>query len=440
MDPTCAALLASAKDDPDGPGRLVLADWLTENGDEARAELIRVQYRLGELDEFAPERAGALERERELLSAHAPGWLGPLALAPWNGSFRRGLLHLSCAHPEHCADAPWAPDLAGQAEWLEAVELRNNSDAEAFQRFLAHPALARATQWDLSNPAMRPEHFRALADAHFPLGIVGLELRGRELTVASLRRCAGASWFAQLRHFGAGTGAPIGAPHIAALLADGGRLGSLDLNSRELDPDAAGALAGAPGGVGLERLVLHNNLFGAGGTRRLVAGNWPGFRRLNLSVNGIGDAGLAALLAAPWAPGLSHLDLNANSITVSGARALAEAGHVNNLAHLALSGNLIGADGAQALFRSAHLVGLSSLFLDRNELGDSGALALVGAPVLTGLRVLRLAGNGIGPRGGRALAEPGALQGLDHIDLSKNPLTGRAKALLAERYGSRVVL
>lgn len=49
-DPTYAALLAAvvARPEDDAP-RLIMADWLEENGDEARAEFIRVQCELAKL-------------------------------------------------------------------------------------------------------------------------------------------------------------------------------------------------------------------------------------------------------------------------------------------------------------------------------------------------------------------------------------------------------
>lgn len=441
MDPTCAALLAGAKDDPDGPGRLVLADWLTENDQDDRAELIRTQYRLAELDPFDPDRAALLEREAQLLTAHGPGWLGWLAVPPWNGSFRRGLLHLSCQHPGECADEPWTESFEASAAWLEAVELRNNSDADAFRRFLAHPALGRATAWDLSHPAMRPEHFRALAEAAFPNGIVSLGLRGREFTVPILKRLAGANWFPRLKHLDLGGGALMDAKQVAALLAGHtGHLRSLNLGLRELEPDSAAALAAAPGVESLERLVLSLNPLGAAGARHLAAGNFAGLRRLELNNNGISDSGLAALLAAPWFAGLTHLELAGNSLTESAARMLAESPSVRNLAHLELASNLIGDDGLDVLVRSPNLAGLSTLRVRANGITDAGARSLIESGALTRLRVLDLGYNRIGARGGRALAEAPVSDRLFHLELFANPLGKRAKELLKDALGPRVAI
>ena len=55
--------------DDDTP-RLVYADWLQENGEEARAEFIRVQCNLAKLPRSDPGWAECLVREQQLLDAH----------------------------------------------------------------------------------------------------------------------------------------------------------------------------------------------------------------------------------------------------------------------------------------------------------------------------------------------------------------------------------
>src|SRR5690242_7376421 len=97
-DPRLASLLAAAKLCPeeDGP-RLVLADWLDDRGDPARAEFVRLQLRLapGSIKPDEGWRAEGLARCRQLLDRHGGAWLGPL----WRGSlpplvWHRGLLAL----------------------------------------------------------------------------------------------------------------------------------------------------------------------------------------------------------------------------------------------------------------------------------------------------------------------------------------------------------
>src|SRR5262249_51790005 len=76
--PEVLAFLREAKEKPeDDTPRLVLADWLEENGDAAdaaRAELIRLGCRLARLPEDDPRRREARAREEQLLAEHAPAW------------------------------------------------------------------------------------------------------------------------------------------------------------------------------------------------------------------------------------------------------------------------------------------------------------------------------------------------------------------------------
>jgi hypothetical protein len=55
--------------------RLVFADWLQENGDEARAELIRVQCALEGAAASDPANAARHRRVEELLNANWDRWL-----------------------------------------------------------------------------------------------------------------------------------------------------------------------------------------------------------------------------------------------------------------------------------------------------------------------------------------------------------------------------
>src|SRR5262249_38724614 len=93
--PELLALLDGARVNPeeDAP-RLVLADWLGENGQPQRAEFIRVQCRLATLRPWDFERFDLQRRDAELLARHRKAWLGPLARLAARSEFRRGLIHL----------------------------------------------------------------------------------------------------------------------------------------------------------------------------------------------------------------------------------------------------------------------------------------------------------------------------------------------------------
>src|SRR5262249_59891399 len=84
-----------------------------------------------------------------------------------------------------------------------------------------------------------------------------------------------------------------------------------------------------------------------------------------LYANDVGDAGLAALLAAPWMPRVRELNLNSTGITDVGARALAGCAALSRLRVLEVNYNReITNAGANALADSPHLGRLLRLGLD----------------------------------------------------------------------------
>src|SRR5205085_8409377 len=90
-DPLLAAVIADPDDDT---VRLALADWLDENGDEARAEFVRVQVKLARLPAWDREAKLLRFRERVLLLRHGDEWrsrLPKIAGISW-GKFERGFV------------------------------------------------------------------------------------------------------------------------------------------------------------------------------------------------------------------------------------------------------------------------------------------------------------------------------------------------------------
>src|SRR5438270_4460779 len=80
-------LLRAIETNPeDDAPRLVYADWLEENGNQPRAEFIRLQVRRG-----ADRRPG--EREQELLAGYLKAWVAELPGQTFHPHFRRGFLN-----------------------------------------------------------------------------------------------------------------------------------------------------------------------------------------------------------------------------------------------------------------------------------------------------------------------------------------------------------
>src|SRR5258708_4338317 len=89
--PEVLAFLQASKEQPDDDTpRLILADWLEDHDEEPRAEFLRVQLQLAQPGKH-PRRRALRERELQLVTQHAAGWLAPLPSQTSTWSFHRGL-------------------------------------------------------------------------------------------------------------------------------------------------------------------------------------------------------------------------------------------------------------------------------------------------------------------------------------------------------------
>jgi hypothetical protein len=171
--------------------------------------------------------------------------------------------------------------------------------------------------------APRP-HLRALSVArnHFTAEGVAILARSPNLpALSSLDLGAWIDW--------------VGEAHpcegIAEALADSplaARLVSLDLMGQGLNPDAVAILARTP---------------------------MPRLRRLSLSWCPLGDEGVRALLAAPWASRLRSLELADCRFGLDGIRALAQAPLLGRLTDLHLSYRRLGIEALGILLDSPYL-------------------------------------------------------------------------------------
>ena len=139
----------------------------------------------------------------------------------------------------------------------------------------------------------------------------------------------------------------------------------------------------------LERLYLGANRFGAEGLQALAeglgGGALPSLTYLSLSGNDIGDAGASALGAALGRgalPRLQHLHLHGNDLSSAGLIALAPGLRARpQLKFLGFRCNGIGDDGVAALVAPGEgvLPSLEELHLTTNQVTDAGCSALVAA-------------------------------------------------------------
>jgi uncharacterized protein (TIGR02996 family) len=141
-DPTRDALLAAVAAEPeDDAPRLVMADWLEENGDPFRAEFIRAQLEVRRLDLYTARSAALRRRVEELHKKHGKRWLkddglDKLLFPVFRRGFVEQILFDDCA-----AFLRDAPGLAERTPLLAAEVLCETPEPE--QAFIDSPLLER---------------------------------------------------------------------------------------------------------------------------------------------------------------------------------------------------------------------------------------------------------------------------------------------------------
>lgn len=193
-----AVFLRDVKDNPDDDTpRLVLADWLQDQGD-ARGEFVAVSVRRHRLAEDDPCYHALWRRERRLLSEHAFEWLGPLVDVSGNWRFQRGFIHL-----EGRADRLLTPEVEALAEagafgWVESLRLTEVSLPG--MRMLRRSELPGAASClDLSESAFGDEGLLQLLRSERLSGLRRLELRRCRVGEAGARALASCPQLAGLK-------------------------------------------------------------------------------------------------------------------------------------------------------------------------------------------------------------------------------------------------
>ncbi len=405
--------------DDDTP-RLVYADWLEENGQDDRAEFIRVQIERARLPAWDAKQVRLRLREAELLKKQGEAWLAELPTIPgakWEG-FRRGIIAEVSFTSFEAMRA--SVHLCREAAPIEAVTVRWPRQREAGG---PTPPIAELRELSLTGRPDSEDEVGWLADS----------------PQLSTLRCLTAHglWAEGLERL-------VESPHLV-------RLAVLRLPSNNLGNEGILALIGAAAMNALQEL----DISGRGVSERYqddsnisppgmdALATWSGLatvRSLNLSENDIGRAGLRTLLRSRHAAALKVLSLRGTRLD---GQAMAEFRTTVSGLHLEvldLGENLLREVGAEYVATTACLRELKELRLDRCEIPLAGARHLAKKGVfLDGLRRLEVGFNHFGPAGLTALLErqPPLLHTLG---LRDNDLFDRGATILAESPASDVLL
>jgi uncharacterized protein (TIGR02996 family) len=350
------AFLQAIRDAPDDDApRLIYADWLEEHGQEARAELIRVQCELAR-PATDRERVAALgARAWRLLVENWGAWVGPLReLVGPHGSILGETWLMGGPHLEALAKfrrgfveslALAAPTFVQRGHVLAGLlplrRLRLWRAGPVADDLAACPYLDGLATLDFTDyytgPLTAPGAW-ALARSPYLGRLRALHLYRNDVADDGLRALARAPWVAGLTH--------------------------LNVVENGLSDVGARALAASPHSLRLTVLQAGHNRLGPAGAEALARATFlPGLAVLVLNHCDLGDAGVEALAAAPAAAGLTSLGLSGNGLTDRGARALAASPHLARLTTLGLQNNAITPAGEAALRASPHLRRLTALHL-----------------------------------------------------------------------------
>jgi uncharacterized protein (TIGR02996 family) len=459
--------------DDDVP-RLVYADWLLENGQEERADFIRLQIERARLPAWDAAQVRLRLREQELLKAHGEAWLAELPTiegAKWEG-FRRGIVaRVSFASFEamranaHACRAA-APVEAIKVRWprrgeadkasapiaeLRELSLTGRPDgmrevgrvADSPQLSTLRSLSAHGLWADSMGRLVASPHLGSLKVLRLPannLGNAGLRALTESASLTTLEELdlSGRGGYERYNDdpiiHSAGLEELVAWPGLAGLR-------SLTLAGNDLRRPGLRALLRAPHASALKELSLRNGRLD-GQVMDEFAYAHPDLRleTLDLGENILKELGVAYFASARCVSELKALWLDRCEVPLPGARLLAKAAFFSGLRLLNVSHNYFGPAGLTAVLEGEP-ASLHTLLMRDNNLFDKGATLLAGSPASDGLLEVDLGQNGLGAGGALALGETTHLRGLLVLRLVDNPLNEQAAThLAASPLGQRLAV
>lgn len=476
------SFLRAIEESPDDPAHaLVYADWLADQGEDDRAEFVRLGCALAKLDPLWDVEHPLLAARRDRLhNKHREDW------QRWNGDFH---FHGCTRMPRH--GVPSAVRIFQMEEFLEqtraalappllalSVRLEPEDDGRFFRmRRLAHlrelfvetirkdaaAALIRSpylgqlrkltVKWPCLDWGRQEDLFRAPLLEHLteltiarisfeenylfarprPADLRRLWVKETALTTSETERLFSADWagltelhFDEVEQLGF-LRDHVGSKHLGSLQA-------LTVRDNEyFGCDGATTIFRNEALVNLRTLRLPklHNRGDAGDFRDALARlDLPALRYLDLGENSLSSFEIEALGRSPTAPRLVGLKLGGTGLTNVGAAALAR-GDFRSLRRLELHSIDLGVSGLKALLAAPWMPNVAWLDLSNNGLQRSAARALGQSARVSGLRVLNLSGNDLGDKGVAQVVGSDHLAQLQALYLNETKLTDAAMPALA---------
>ena len=405
-----------SRPDDDGP-RLVLADWLEDQGDP-RGEFIRIQCELAQLDWDVPRFDELSLQESDLLRRHRAKWVkladkttgvayggydpfGVLLGESRRVYFHRGLLEYAVfkdfkRFEHHCEDLV-------RDNLIRRIAF-NDLPATRIEPFLQSKVASCLRSVDFAQfrigehlDTFKESEFAAnvesLAFSECHLGDYGIEklltpdndrqekalanVKELDLSFNSLRTPAQIkavlAWpgIKQLRRLSLGLNSLENSIELLGRAKQLTGLFSLNLWGNDLTKGASdgfGRFCSASHFKRLVQLDLGHCYLKEGSLELLAKMKLPALRFLDVGTNKLGAEAPAVLSSARWCPGLRRLDLGDNELGDAGIAHIAADPNFSGLTHLCVRQNNVTAKGIESLIKSETLNEIRFLNIGRPEI------------------------------------------------------------------------
>jgi len=433
----------------DDTPRLVLADWLDEHDDPARAQFIRIQCELARPSFDVVKLDQLREVEAQLLKENWSDWAGELP------QLIRALDVERYIETQRLLGNPVSPLML--PEELRAIDPLNSRNSWRFERGML---MLHIRYQELNTPAIRDwlqsEEAQCLMQIQTDTQVISdlqklkidpvvapfLSLRLHLVVVSSMRLTAlKGDNFKLVRHLDIEV--RDNAPKVFQQLcqAEFRHISELSLSGSFLDPEFAANLLNN-NWESLARLDLQRTNFSTTFWERLFSTKqFDNLMELSIYRNPLGDSGAKAL-AKHAAKNLTAVELMNCQIGDEGFIALLQGGLLSRLAgpQFNFTMNHVGDEGAKQLAQTPEVGRFSELVLRENKIGDVGAMAMAFSPHLSGLTYMDFWKNRIGDIGAEAFVKSPHWQRIQALNLRDNPISPAMKEELFHRFGTRVKL
>ena len=443
-------LLAAVRAQPneDMP-RLVYADWLEEQEEFDRAELIRVSCELANVNPRGTRATQLRKAQNHLWERNAQTWLKrvPNGVSVTQQMFARGFV--TALH--NISVRSWLNHSALLLEILPALHQlhlhvdQHRVDDETMQALFRCRELEFITDLDLNSCYVSDKGAQALADSPYVKNLRSLRLIHNHVGVNGVTSLANSANLHDLRSLDLSiTWTNDDALNALANSKSLANLGRLDLSANQISSAGVATLATSPLLKKITSLGV-GHIADAGAMELAKSPHLENLTELNLSGNGAADfvteSGLAAILNMESLGSLRTLYLNHNQISTSGIEMLANTPKLSELRALDLNWNPgVGDDALTALANSPYMTNLQTLSMmgGRSHIANVGATAFANSKQLANLIKVDFRYNEIGDSGAQAIAESPHLQNIRMLNLKNNAIYGSVVKQLKQRFKQRV--